>query len=332
MELVADAIHAIGSAYAVKVQGTARRVGERVWRLQTDRGDVAVKQFGADGSLAARHEAKLLEHLADRSDSRFRVPTLVATASGDALCVTTDSSLLLTHWESGVFKTYDRFTPLEWAALGRSLAALHLRLDDLELSALPTLRAKIQSLDVEGERSAIGLDLARLPESASIDAGRLRQYLERCLRMIDLYYPGSMQGFPGDDPQRPIHNDYNQFNYLFGDPLPPLILDWETSIGAPREFEVVRCLNHLPLEAPESARTFMQAYLCERPLRGEVLAWAVDAAGLMHALKHWILRGWLEERPNFESRLEGAIRITSVLYVSRPKLIDFFVRCAAAGG
>jgi Ser/Thr protein kinase RdoA (MazF antagonist) len=332
MELASDVMGALGSAYALKVQGTVRRVGERVWRLQTDRGEVAVKQFGADRSLAACHEARLLQHLSTSGDSRFRVPALLPTTSGDALWVGSDVRLMLTHWEPGEFKTYNRFTLLEWAALGRSLAALHLRLDILQLPTLPTLGARLQTLDVAGERRAIGFDLARLPASGSIDAGRLREYLERCLRMIDLHYPGCIEGFPHDDPQSPIHNDYNQFNYLFGDVLPPLVLDWEASIGAPREFEVVRCLNHLPLEAPESARIFMEAYLRVRPLRGEVMAWAVDTAGLMHALKHWILRGWLEEQPNAASRLEGAIYITSVLAVSRAKLIDFFVRCTTAGG
>lgn len=332
MELAADAMGAIGSAYAVRIRGPARRVGERVWRFQTDRGEIAVKQFGAQRSLAARHEARLLEHLAACRDSRFRVPTLLATASGEALWVGSDAALLLTRWEPGAFKTYDRFTPVEWAALGRSLAALHLRLDGLQLPTLPTLGAKLQALDVEAERRAIGLDLARLPESGSIDASALRAYLERCLRMIDLYYPGSVERFPRGDPQSPIHNDYNQFNYLFGDTLPPLILDWETSIGAPREFEVVRCLNHLPLEAPGSAQTFMEAYLHERPLRAQVMTWAVDAAGLMHALKHWILRGWLEGGSHFRSRLEGAIRVTSVLGDSRPKMIDFFLRCVTTGG
>ncbi len=34
MELIADAIHAIGGAYALRVQGAARRVGERVWCLR----------------------------------------------------------------------------------------------------------------------------------------------------------------------------------------------------------------------------------------------------------------------------------------------------------
>lgn len=72
--------------------------------------------------------------------------------------------------------------------------------------------------------------------------------------MLDRYYPGSIEAFPADDPQHPIHNDYNQFNYLFTGTLPPLIVDWEASIGAPREYELVRCLNHLPLEAPHLAQ------------------------------------------------------------------------------
>ncbi|HET8897346.1 MAG TPA: hypothetical protein VFN09_01000, partial [Rhodanobacteraceae bacterium] len=118
----------------------------------------------------------------------------------------------------------------------------------------------------------------------------------------------------------------------FGDRLPPLVLDWEASIGAPREFEVVRCLNHLPLESPALAHLFVQAYLQVRPLDAGRMAWAVDVAGLMHALKHWLLHGWLDDPPRFEARLQGALYITAILANARERLIDFYTRSVETGG
>ncbi len=162
-------------------------------------------------------------------------------------------------------------------------------------------------------------------------AGNQRRYVDLALRLLDRYYPGSIDAFPADDPQHPIHNDYNQFNYLFTGTLPPLILDWEASIGAPREYELVRCLNHLPLEAPHLAEAFVQAYRRTRPVDPARIAWAVDAACLQHALKLWIVQGWLDDPSRFASHLSGAVTMASAMVDARDRLVDFFSRCIEAG-
>lgn len=325
-------VETIGRAYGLQVLGQARSVGLRVCRLPTACGDVAIKLFASKEHAIASKEANLLAHLATQVDSRFRVQHLLSTMDGETLLATPENYALLTRWDAGTFKSYDRFSPDEWRSLGRSLAALHISLDTLQQPAVETLSSRLHAIDVDDERRRIAQDRARLPTNTSLDAQSLRDYLDTCLRMIDRYYPGSIAGFPGDDPQHPIHNDYNQFNYLFGDSLPPLVLDWEASIGAPREFEVVRCLNHLPLVSPDFANLFIQAYLQVRPLHAERMAWAVDTASLMHALKHWLLHGWLDDPPRFETRLQGALHIAAILADAREQLVDFFTRSVEAGG
>ena len=332
MQPSAALVETIGRAYGLQTLGQAQAVGARVWRLPTACGDVAIKLFAADQHAMASKEANLLAYLATHIDSRFRVQRLLSTMDGEALLATADSYFLLTRWEAGTFKPYHRFSPEEWRALGHSLAALHVCLDATRQPATETLSSRLHAIDVDDERLRIAQDRVRLPANASLHAQSLRDYLDTCLRMIDRYYPGSIEGFPGDDPQCPIHNDYNQFNYLFGGSLPPLILDWEASIGAPREFEVVRCLNHLPLESPDLARMFVQAYMQVRPLHAGRVAWAVDTASLMHALKHWLLHGWLDDPPRFETRLQGALRIAAILADARERLVDFFTRSIEAGG
>lgn len=332
MQLADALVDSIGRAYDLHALGPMQPVGARVWRLPTTCGDVAIKQFSDDQRAMAAKEADLLAHLASHADPRFRVQKLLHTMDGETSLTAPEGCYLLTRWEAGAFKPYDRFSADEWRALGSSLAALHLSLDVMQQPAAETLSSRLHAIDVDEERQRIAQAHSRLPSHASLDTQSLSEYLDTCLRMIDRYYPGSIMGLPGDDPQCPVHNDYNQFNYLFGNSLPPLILDWEASIGAPREFEVVRCLNHLPLKSPALAQLFVQAYVQVRPLQAERMAWAVDVSGLMHALKHWLLLGWLDDPSRFETRLQGALHIARILADAREQLVDFFTRSVTNRG
>lgn len=324
------ALTAVCQAYGLTQHGLARQVSERVWRVPTAAGDVAAKLYRAGQRERAVKEAAILAHLNAHPDPRFKVQSLMRAPSGDAVWTSgKDASAMLTRWETGQSRTYDTYTPEEWAALGSSLAALHASLDALpRLPMQDTLLSRLQALDADALRQELDDAPARAPAGA--DVHRLRQYTQTCLRLLDAHHAGSLAAFPKDDPQRPIHNDYNQFNYLFGDALPPLVLDWEASMGAPREYELVRCLNHLPLEAPSLAQAFVHAYLRVRPLRPERMAWAVDAACLQHAGKRWMLRGWLADPPRFDTHLQGALRMVSMMDGARDPLIDFYGRCLQA--
>ncbi|GAB2924466.1 hypothetical protein GCM10027093_74900 [Paraburkholderia jirisanensis] len=313
---------AICVSYALTQSGTARQISERVWHLPTDDGGVAVKLYTADQASRAHKEAAVLAHLETHNDVRFRAQTLRRTTAGEAAWTHCDAHAMVTRWEPGQLRSYDTFTPAEWRALGASLAALHLSLERLRWPALDTIHARLAAIDAD--------DIHRSPQEAydrpsSNDSTHVRTYVDACRRMFDEHYPGAIGSFPADDPQHPIHNDYNQFNYLFDGRLPPVILDWEASIGAPREFEVVRCLNHLPLEAPDMAAAFVRGYLQVRPLQRERIEWAVDAACLQHTLKRWVLQ------PQHASHLHGAIKMVSTMLGARGRLIDFFSRCLDAG-
>jgi hypothetical protein len=325
-----DVIDAVCRAYELKQNGAAQQASERVWRVPTEQGDMAVKIYGADQQSRAEKEVGLIAHLQAHADSRFRVQALQVTAAGANRWEGLGRQAMVTRWDLGQFKSYDTFTPAEWDALGASLAALHLKLDLLELPVQDTIKARLFAIDVDETRR--GLAGYRERATRNIDgASPLRTYADICLRLIDQYYPGSVASFPPGDFQHPIHNDYNQFNYLFGNTLPPLILDWEASIGAPREYELVRCLNHLPLESPALASVFVRAYLRVRPLRPERMAWAVDTACLQHALKRWVLQGWLDDPSRFAAHLRGAIDMASMMDGARERLISFFSRCLDPG-
>ncbi|MDN7888680.1 aminoglycoside phosphotransferase [Burkholderia cepacia] len=316
-------------ACALGRSGPPRQVSERVWHLPTDDGGVAVKLYAAGHQACAAREAAVLAHFETHGDTRFHVQALKRTAAGAPLWTGANAHAMLTRWETGQFRTYDTFSPAEWEALGASLAALHLSLERLQLPSLDTIRARLIAIDADAVRRSLldALNHARSNENAA----NLRRYVDLALRMLDRYYPGSIDAFPADDPQHPIHNDYNQFNYLFTGTLPPLILDWEATIGAPREYELVRCLNHLPLEAPQLAEAFVRAYLRVRPVDPARIAWAVDAACLQHALKLWIVQGWLDDPSRFASHLSGAVTMASAMVDARDRLVDSFSRCIEAG-
>ncbi|WP_321889558.1 phosphotransferase enzyme family protein [Paraburkholderia bannensis] len=314
---------AICAAYGIAHDGAPRQVSERVWHLNDGLVGVAVKLYADEHAARAQKEAAVLAHLQAHGDARFRVQSLQRTLAGDTLFVGPGVRAMATRWVPGQTRTYDTFTSGEWEALGASLGALHLGLDTfdtLSLPALDTLHARLAAIDADGVRRG-------LTEALGRDRANLHDYVETSLRLLDAHYPGSLAAFPADDPQHAIHNDYNQFNYLFDGTLPPLILDWEAAIGAPREYELVRCLNHLPLEAPHHAAAFVRAYARVRAPRPQNIAWAVDAACLQHALKLWIVQGWLNDPARFAAHLRGATTMVAAFDGARERLIDFYSRC-----
>ncbi|WP_175975521.1 phosphotransferase [Burkholderia sp. BCC1047] len=331
MDSLAVTFDEIRDAYGLGRGGPPTQVSERVWHLPTSSGaGVAVKLYELEHHARAVKEAAVLAHLETHGDTRFHVQTLKRTTSGESLWSGQHSHAMLTRWEAGQFKSYDTFSPAEWDALGASLAALHVSLERLHLPSLDTIRARLTSIDADAVRRSL-LDALDRADASATAAANLRRYVDLALRMLDRYYPGSIDAFPANDPQHPIHNDYNQFNYLFTGTLPPLIVDWEASIGAPREYELVRCLNHLPLEAPHLAEAFVRAYRRVRPVNPAHIAWAVDAACVQHALKLWIVQGWLDDPSRFASHLNGAVTMASAMVDARGRLIDFFSRCVEAG-
>ncbi|KFG92447.1 aminoglycoside phosphotransferase [Burkholderia paludis] len=329
MSPLAATFDAIRRAYALRGSDAPRQVGERVWHLPTDDGGVAVKLYAPEHHARAAKEAAVLAHFETHGDARRHVQTLKRTTAGEPLWSGAGAHAMLTRWETGRFRTYDTFSRDEWAALGASLAALHLGLEQLRLPTPDTLRSRLAALDADAMRVSL-LDASRRAGSND-GAAHLRRYVDLALRMLDRYYPGSIDAFPADDPQHAIHNDYNQFNYLFTGTLPPLILDWEASIGAPREYELVRCLNHLPLEAPQMAEAFVLAYRQVRPVNPAHIGWAVDAACLQHALKLWVVQGWLDDPSRFAAHLDGAVTMASAMADARDRLVAFFLRCVEAG-
>lgn len=308
---------AIPEAYGLRALDAGHRVSDRVWRWRTDAGEVAVKTFGEPELALGQQEAALIAFLGARPDPAYRVQALVATTDGAPWCDQDDQRLVVTRWEAGDYCSYDRYTDVEWAALGRCLAALHRRLDQPGITPLETLSQRLARIDTQAE----------LQRFAALDVGLdepVARYLATCRELFATCHSLALANFPVDDPQHAIHNDFNQFNYLFGAGLPPLIIDWESSIGAPREFEVVRCLNHLPLRSPALASAFLAGYLAARPLHAGRMRWAVDVACLMHATKHWVLKGWIEGRPGYGERLRGAMEMVAMLAVGREGLADFF--------
>lgn len=308
----------IPEAYGLRALDAGRRVTDRVWRWRTDAGEVAVKAFDQAEAAQGRQEAALISFLGARPDPAYRVQTLVATTDGAPWSDLGDQRFIVTRWEAGDYRSYDRYTDLDWAALGRCLAALHRRLDQAGPSPLETLSRRLARIDADAE----------LQRFATAAVGGLDEpvarYVATCRELFTTCHPLALANMPVDDPQHAIHNDFNQFNYLFGAGLPPLIIDWESSIGAPREFEVARCLNHLPLQSPALASAFLAGYLAARPLHAGRMRWAVDVACLMHATKHWVLQGWIERRPGYDERLHGAMEMVAMLAAGRERLADFF--------
>ncbi|HUS64242.1 MAG TPA: phosphotransferase [Kofleriaceae bacterium] len=319
-------------AYGLAPVEAPRVWAGRVLRVPTATGDLAVKLFPAAEQHRARLEAALLAHLGAVSDPRYRVQTPLATSDGQPLFDGEDGLVLLTRWEPGAYKPYTEISADEWAALGRSLGALHARLDQAAGIALPArLSGIIRGRDLDAERATLERHRAAAVAKEPARAEALSHYFDARRLLLDERAERCRAQLPAD-PERPIHNDYNQYNYLFRDAGPPLILDWERAIGAPREYEVVRCLNQLPLVAPELARRFIAGYLEARPLGAAQLVWAVDAALTEHAVKHWPIDAWLAGAPDADARLAATLETVETVAAGRAALDWFFHEIAGTLG
>jgi len=306
----------IAKHYALAEPRLVARVAGDVLHVATGGGDVAVKLFADEDRDRARLEAELLAHLA-APDPRYRVQTLVHAASGELIASGEHGTVLVTRWEPGQFKRYTEITEVEWRALGTELAALHLRLDTFE-RPLPRMSALVAARDLGHERTALEANRAR----AVAKDPRIGPYLDAQLAILD--ERGARASRMPAAPERPIHNDFNQHNYLFDDRSPPIILDWEGAIAAPREYEVVRCLNHLPLVAPAHASAFVDGYQHVRRLTAEAVRWAIDAALTDHAVKRWPLEQWLAGEEGAAAKLAGSMEVLHALAGGSADLEAFF--------
>ncbi len=310
----------LAAHYAIAEMTNLGDVSENVLHVGTRIGELAVKQFVAADVDKAEREAALLGVLA-RPDPRYRVQTLVPTATGMPLANTDDGgAVIVTRWHTADKKQYTEIVETEWRVLGSELAALHLRLDEFT-GALP--RASELVVDLGAERAAIEASRSRATAKAPTRAPAIGSYLDTRLALLDARGERGLR--PPVGPERAIHNDYNQHNYLFDGALPPIILDWEGAIAAPREYEVVRCMNHLPLVAPAHARAFVAGYRSVRPLDRDALRWAVDRALLEHAIKSWPLERWLAGLPGAERILSGSMEVLHALHDDVSKLERFFL-------
>jgi Ser/Thr protein kinase RdoA (MazF antagonist) len=291
----------------------------RVTRVSSLRGQLAVKRFTADDVDLANREAGLLAVLAP-ADPRYRVQSLLQTGDAAPLAfLEDDAAVLVTHWCRGSMKVYTDIAEAEWHALGTELGALHMRLT-MFTGSLPRASELVVDLTAEGEKIAgIRGRVASREPTRSAEIGR---YLDARLALLDAY--GERGATPPPGPEHPIHNDYNQYNYLFDDRLPPIILDWEGAIAAPQAYEVVRCLNHLPLVAPTHATAFVNGYRSVRPLDRDTLRWAVDRCLLEHAIKNWPLEQLLAGASHAEQALAGSMEVLLALHAGVPELERFF--------
>jgi Ser/Thr protein kinase RdoA (MazF antagonist) len=285
--------------YGLADTPAAQVVGDGVVRV----GNVAVKIL--PDATVARREADLLAILG-APDPRYRVQQLVLSTQG-LRCVEVDGGVaIVTHWHEGTKKPYTEITEPEWRALGTQLAALHERIERFS-GYLP--RASRSTFDLAAERAA-------LVDHPKRDTPAIARYLDERLALLDRFGERGMR--PAAGVEKPIHNDYNQHNYLFDGTLPPLVLDWEGAIAALREYEVVRCLNHLPLVAPTHASAFVEGYRSVRTLDRAALRWAVDRSLLEHAVKSWPL-----ERGAADA-LAGSMDVVHALHDGVSELERFF--------
>jgi Ser/Thr protein kinase RdoA (MazF antagonist) len=340
LEQIADAcgLPALRLVAAIAHNGRTRAA-----RVTDGRSDFFLKHFTADECARGRLEGEILVHLnAAGPDPGYRVATCLP-ARGRPVFELGADCYLLTTWETGRRVEYTRFTPDVWGDLGRTLALLHARLKRFRPSAPPPpppgLADRLRGRDLAAEADLIRTHRGRARESADIDPAVLAAYFEDRLFLLDEYGPRA-RAAGADSPdlcarQQVIHNDYNDANFLFpeaqappGVREPPVVLDWERAMRAPPEYEVVRCLNHMPLRDRASADRFVRAYVAVRPLDAGLLSRMVDVCLTEQALKHWPAERWLAGETWARAQLVEHAEMVRIMVEGRQSLARYFARAA----
>ncbi len=300
-------------------QGSATWTSQHVARLaSTDGSAYAFKYFRSPA--IAEKEACILLHLAKAAPA-CQVQKLHRCMNGETLASTALGPMMATRWIDGASKPYDQIDKQGWALLGRSLASLHLVLESFQSEATENLSQQLRVLDFDSERTRILRDRDALRSKGVPEQAVALQ--EARLRLLEANLEPCVSAWPQDGAQL-IHNDYNVHNYIFDDDGELHVIDWDRALFAPREYEVVRCLNHLPLESAALASGFLAGYRELGSLDDEVLKWAVHAAMVSHACKHWPTELALAVAPGGVERLIALEPIVNRLDQDADKLQPFF--------
>lgn len=292
---------------------------KHVARVETRDGSAyAVKHFRSP-VLAAR-ESSILQHLAN-AELACGIQRLRLCTSGDALAATSLGPMMASKWIDGASKPYRQIDAEGWSQLGRALASLHQALVSFGGEVHESLSDSLQALAIESERTRIASDRQALHAIAAPSAALALQ--DARLHLLESHAAPCMATWPTMAPQL-LHNDYNVHNYLFDAGGALSVIDWDRCVLGPREYEVVRCLNHLPLESPGFASAFLAGYTERAVLDAGLVEWAVHASMLSHASKHWPNELALAGAPGALERLVALEPMVSRLANNEGMLTSFF--------
>lgn len=265
-------------------------------------------------------ESALLAFLSERGCSG-KTQKLLTNSEGLGLSESALGPAMVTAWIEGEQKSYRDIDDEGWRALGLLLAHLHQALQEFPGESLPRLENTLRDLDVESQTNRLKDDQRKLAKACASAA--VLQLQDSRLELLELHYDLSLQGQPFHRTHA-IHNDFNANNYIFPPQEDPRILDWDRALVAPPAYEVVRCLNHLPLESPGHSKAFLQGYRECLPLDPSALLWAVHAAMVAHATKDWPIELALAGQAGAMQGLEKLAPMVSLFCSEGERLLGFF--------
>jgi homoserine kinase type II len=229
----------------------------------------------ADAAGVAREHA-LIAHAASRGIPAVRP---IALPDGATTLACGGWIYALFPQASGAQIAQAALQPGHAAAMGQTLAALHLALADA-----PAMLERPRRFAFD--RAATLAQIAALRARAAGDPLLLRHlddqrtYLEH---LVD------QRPSLADLAHQVIHGDYQESNLFFADGRVRAIIDWENSYLAPPAWEVVRTLHLVFTFEPAPSRAFVEGYRQLLPLDAADLDQAATVYGAMRAHDLWLL-------------------------------------------
>jgi homoserine kinase type II len=266
--LSADAARRLGAAYGLDVTGVepilAGSVNSNFALRMRDGGRAFLRVYEEQGAPAARGEARLLDHLAERAVPTPRPLRLVGAArAGAFIAEHAGKPVAVFPWCEGESLCQRRVTPAIAGAVGGALAAVHVA--GASFQGAPESRFGA----VELERRLRALEARALPDELAAAVARLRARLPELVAR------------PTPRPIGVIHGDLFRDNVLWRSGSIAALLDFESASRGSAAFDLAVTMLAWCFGdrfEPDLARAMAHGYASVRPLEPDERAAFFDEA------------------------------------------------------
>lgn len=254
--------------------------------VSTEQRRVVLRRHRRGDRRCVEHEHDVMVHARGKG---IPVPTAIPTPSGDLIVGQHGVWYSLFTFARGCQLDKDELTPARARAMGRTLARIHVALDDF-----PVVRRErpAPTSDLRPVADTIRTLLERIDQRPSLVEQDLwaRQHLESKAQWLQTATEPVWCPIPGDAIQMG-HGDYQETNLFFSDDDVADVIDWDKAEPCWPVDEVVRTLDLSFRLQPVLCKAMVDGYRCVRGLSLDELDHSAANYGYDRVHSHWLYEG-----------------------------------------